>query len=211
MVVVGGGGGGLNACLCGVMRRGCGGGGGGGGLNACPCGVMEGMWWWWGGGAQCVSVWCHEEGMWWWWGGGGAQCVSVWCHGGDVVVVGGGGGLPVSGSPVSPTGRGFVGARRVEPPVGRRGDWEWGQRVSPPGPFLPLGTTGHPPPPRPLKDWAKLSSGPSANHKFSLAPLAPMRLGQRISSKNSPPLGGRGGDEELDSLSPPRPTHPLPS
>ena len=44
--------------------------------------------------------------------------------------------------------------------------------------------TTHPPtpwtPPPPPKDWAKFSSGPSADQEFSVAPLAPIRLDQKV-------------------------------
>ena len=45
-------------------------------------------------------------------------------------------------------------------------------------------TTQHPPPPGPPppSDWAKFFSGPLANLKFSLAPLAPVNFGHKFSS-----------------------------
>ena len=53
----------------------------------------------------------------------------------------------------------------------------------------------HPPSPPPLtypppllKDWSKFSSGPLANQKFSLAPLAPISLNQQFSSTPSASL-----------------------
>ena len=75
-------------------------------------------------------------------------------------------------------------------------------------------TTNIPPPPRPISNWAKFFSGPSANQKNFLAPLAPTNLGQNFSSAPLAPLrpqhhrrrrGGGGG-------SPPHPsqTHRAP-
>ena len=89
----------------------------------------------------------------------------------------------------------------------------------PPCPFntaflnaAPLGMRGGgggptpPPPPSwsaPLSDWAKNFPGPLGNQNFSLAPLAPVSLGQKVSSaplKTQHHGGGGGiwGDEELD-------------
>ena len=45
-----------------------------------------------------------------------------------------------------------------------------------------------PPPPSPPKDWAKSSSGHSANQTFSLAPSVGISLDQRFSSALSAPL-----------------------
>ena len=64
------------------------------------------------------------------------------------------------------------------------------------------GVPAPPPPPRwtpPQKYWAKFSSRPSADQTFSLAPLVPISLDQKIfssafsASKNSAPPGGGGG------------------
>ena len=44
------------------------------------------------------------------------------------------------------------------------------------------GGGGITPPPPPSSGWAKIFSGPSANHKFSSAPLVQVSLGQTISS-----------------------------
>ena len=54
-----------------------------------------------------------------------------------------------------------------------------GQRPPPP----PL----DPPPPAPSQDWAKFPSGPSANHKFSLAPILLDQTFFFGASKNSAP------------------------
>ena len=51
-------------------------------------------------------------------------------------------------------------------PQGLGGGWGW--RGVPPHPPHPLG-------PPPLQDWAKFSSRPSADQKFSLAPSAPIK------------------------------------
>ena len=56
-----------------------------------------------------------------------------------------------------------------------------------------------PPPPPPQKNWAKFYSRPSADQKFSLAPLAPIHLDQKIfltplaSKKTQEHWGGGGG------------------
>ena len=52
------------------------------------------------------------------------------------------------------------------------------------------GVPHHPPTPCPSKDWAKFSSGPSADQKFSLVPLAPPRT-QHL-------RGGGGGQRRMD-------------
>ena len=80
-------------------------------------------------------------------------------------------------------------------------------------------TTPPPAPPPLLKDWAKFSSGPSANQKFSLVPAAPNSLDQRFSSaplKTQHRAGGGGGSlkgalargASLCGTSPPVVQHP---
>ena len=75
----------------------------------------------------------------------------------------------------------------------------------PPLPMAPFNTSapfggggGGASPPPPLKDWAKFSSWPSADPKFSLVPLAALTLDQNVSSAPLAPLkpqttGGGGG------------------
>ena len=60
------------------------------------------------------------------------------------------------------------------------------------------------------KDWAKFSSGPSADQKFSLVPSAPISLDQKFSSAPSAPLkaghhleGGGGAGPPLKKRPPP--------
>ena len=63
-----------------------------------------------------------------------------------------------------------------------------------------------PPPPRPQKDWAKFSSGPSANQQFLLALSVPVSLEQNFSSaplKTQHHFGGGGGGGGLPPAMPP--------
>ena len=79
----------------------------------------------------------------------------------------------------------------------------------------PLGPTIHPSTPVPLKHWAKFSSRPLADQKFSLAPLAPISLDQKFSSVRlqlSTTCGGGGvldPPPPLKGALPPPPPPPL--
>ena len=112
------------------------------------------------------------------------------------------------------------GSRHTLIMAGVVGDGGCGRITTPPPRALvhnsaPLGAGGGgdptPPTQHPPKDWAKFSSGPSADQKFSLAPLAPISSDQKFSSaplKISTTGGGGGGGLRQKT---PAPTSSTPS